>query len=133
MEFRIFLKNDIIKKYTINDVAVMEDFPGMNNRWDETAIIFKDSSVFWEGGCFRNYVIDGTEFIRNNRVNTGGGYSNNKFEKIINIENYYEFVEEIKEKGTLVENQGTYDDEDYSFVWEVEDLSDGWKKVTYKK
>jgi hypothetical protein len=121
MELSIFLHNNIIKKYTIDDVLVMEQYPGRNNRWDETAIIFKDSSILWEGGCFTTYVIDGEEFITDNRVNTGGGCIidlEEKSVKITSIENYHKFLQKIQDKLTLVRYEGTFQDEDYSFVWE---------------
>jgi len=118
MELSIFLHNNIVKKYTIDDVLVMEQYPGRNNRWDETAIIFKDSSILWEGGCFTTYVNDGKEFITYNRVNTGGGYCMEKSVKITSIENYHKFVEKIKDKLTLVNCDGTFRDEDYYFKWE---------------
>jgi len=121
MELSIFLKNNIVKKYTTDDVLVMEQYPGRNNRWDETAIIFKDNSILWEGGCFTTYVIDGKEFITGNRVNTGGGCIIDLEEKsveIIDIENYHKFVEKIKDKLDLVNCEGTFEDEYYSFIWE---------------
>jgi hypothetical protein len=121
MELSILLNNNIVKKYTIDDVLVMEQYPGRNSRWDEIAIIFKDSSILWEGGCFTTYVIDGNEFITDNRVNTGGGYMP-KFEekrvKISSIKNYFNFVKEIQDKLTLVTYEGTFQDQDYYFVWE---------------
>jgi regulatory protein YycH of two-component signal transduction system YycFG len=117
MELSIFLHNNIVKKYTIDDVLVMEQYPGRNNRWDETAIIFKDSSILWEGGCFTTYVNDGKEFITYNRVNTGGGNYMEKSVKITSIENYHKFVEKIKDKLTLVNCEGTFQDKDYYFLW----------------
>ena len=122
MELSIFLDNNIVKKYTTDDVLVMEHYPGRNHRWYEIAIIFKDRSILWEGGCFTTYVIDGNQFITNNRVNTGGGYITEDLKekrvKIDSIENYYNFVEKIKDNLNLVNCEGTYDDQDYYFVWE---------------
>lgn len=122
MEFSIFLDNNIVKKYTTDDVFVMEQYPGRNNRWDEIAIIFKDRSILWEGGCFTTYVIDGSQFITDNRVNTGGGYISEDIKekrvKINSIENYYNFVKEIEDKLTKVTNEGAIEDEEYYLVWE---------------
>ena len=121
MELSIFLHNNIVKKYTIDDVLVMEQYPGRNNRWDETAIIFKDNSILWEGGCYNTYVIDGKEFITYNRVNTSGACIidlEKKSVKITNIENYHKFLEKIKDKLDIVTYEGTYSDNDYYFAWE---------------
>jgi len=122
MELLLLLKNGTLKKYKIKDVRVMEQYAGRNNRWNETAIIFKDNSVLWEGGSFMTYVIDGEEFITDSRVNTGGGCITteleNKLIDIVDIENYHDFVKEIKEQLSLVECEGTYDDEYHSFIWE---------------
>ena len=122
MEFSIFLDNNIVKKYTTDDVFVLEQYPGRNNGWDEIAIIFKDSSILWEGGCFTTYVINGSQFITDNRVNTSGAYISEEIEekrvKINSIENYYDFVKEIQDNLTLVTYEGTFQDQDYYFAWE---------------
>ena len=119
MEFVIFLDNGIIKKYTIDDVLVMEEYPGRNNKWDETAIIFKDNSIVWEGSGCITYAIDGKEFITNDRLNTSGLWSSSDKIKSIGVKNYNNFIKEIKEKGKLIINQGTYNSEDYEFVWKI--------------
>lgn len=122
MEFSIFLDNNIVKKYTTDDVFVMEQYAGRNNRWDEIAIIFKDRSILWEGGCYTTYVINGNQFITNNRVNTSGAYITEDIKekrvKISSIENYYNFVREIEEKLNKVTHEGTIQDEEYYLVWE---------------
>ena len=121
MELQLLLENNTYMKYKISDVRVMEQYGGINNRWNETAIIFKDNSVLWEGGSLMTYIIDGEEFIRDSRINTGEGSISaeleNKLIDIIDIENYDNFVKEIKEQLSLVECEGTYDDDYYSFIW----------------
>jgi hypothetical protein len=101
MEFSIFLENGITKKYTINDIALMEEYPGNNNKWDEIAIIFKDNSILWEGSGCITYAIDGKEFITNNRINTSGLWSSSDKIQSINVKNYNKFVKSAKEKGHL--------------------------------
>ena len=58
MELQLLLENNTYMKYKISDVRVMEQYGGINNRWNETAIIFKDNSVLWEGGSLMTYIID---------------------------------------------------------------------------
>ena len=119
MEFSIFLENGLSKKYTIDDVLIIQDYPGRNNKWDETAIIFKDNSIVWKGSGVITYAIDGKEFITNNRINTSGLWSSSDKIQSINVKNYNKFVKRAKKKGNLIINQGTYDSEDYNFVWEI--------------
>jgi len=117
MEFSIFLDNSIIKKYTIDDVFVMEQYSGRNAKWDETAIIFKDNSIVWEGSGCITYALDGKEFITNNRVNTSGLWSSSDKIQSVEVENYNKFVKIIKKNISLVHWKGAYTDDDYSFVW----------------
>jgi len=119
MEFSIFLENGLIKNYTIDDVLIIQEYAGRNNKWDEIAIIFKDNSILWAGSGVITYAIDGKEFITNNRVNTSGLWSSSDKIQSINVKNYNKFVKTAKEKGHLIINQGTYDSEDYEFVWEI--------------
>ena len=123
MEVSIFLENALIKKYTINDILRMEEYPGRNNKWDEIAIIFKDNSILWEGSGCITYALDGKEFITNNRVNTSGLWSSSNKIQSVDVKNYNKFIKRAKEKGHLIINQGTYDSEHYEFVWEIEDSS----------
>ena len=117
MEFIIYFSNNNIKKYVIDDVIVMEEYPGRNNRWDEISIIFKDNSILWYGSGCITYAINGNEFIKDNRVITSGLYSKEGIESVKS--NFsYEIFDKIKDKLNLVTKYGTYDD-DYYFVWEV--------------
>ena len=119
MKFLIILDNSIINEYTIDDVLVMEEYAGRNNKWDEIAIIFKDNSIVWEGSGCITYAIDGKEFITNNRVNTSGLWNSSDKIQSIDVKKYNKFIKEIKEKEKLIINKGTYNSEDYQFVWEI--------------
>ena len=43
----IHLSNGDIRKYGYEDILVVERYPGLHH--DETAVIFTDHSVLWEG------------------------------------------------------------------------------------
>lgn len=113
----IHLSNGSIRKYTLDDILVIEEYPG--RRWDETAVIFKDRSVFWAGcGCVK-YVINAEKYITNDMVNTGGLTSSVKEEfEIKKLVNTWNLIDEFKVDSNLVDAIGElYEGDDYYYCW----------------
>lgn len=88
------------KSFRLEDVYRYQEYPGTDNRWSERAFLFRDGSILWEMMGFTTYAEDGSLFSTGCFVHQNGGANlpgriNGDYPS-----GMYEFVKQIKEKGT---------------------------------
>ena len=98
----------------LSDVHIIQMYRDEFNRWKETAIIFKNKSILWEG-CGFTYLPNGSEYIIKDRVTTGG-FSGIADPVHIDPIEYKVFLEDVLEESKLIQQYYIDTNDDYNVI-----------------
>ena len=109
------------KVVKLSDVHIIQIYREEFNRWKETAIIFKDKSILWEGNGF-TFMTNGHNYISNNRVTTCG-FTGLAESVCIDPAEYKAFLLDLLEESKIIEEYYVDGNDDYRVIesaWEMD-------------